>query len=132
MISENLHMKINDIRKLNLDRLIGNPGVHGRIAKFAHENDLDPSYISQLLNGHRNIGEKAAHTLEDKLKLPRGFLDRPLSEDAASEAAEAYAQELGDGAITLLNLYKAASPELRTAALRVLETPLHPYTAKPE
>jgi len=123
-------MNTNDIRRLNLDRLIGNHGVHGRIAQFAKANGIDPSYLSQLLNSHRNMGEKAAQTLEDALKLPRGSLDKPLNEEVANAAAEQIARDLGSEAITLLELYKAASPELRTAALRVLEIPLHPYIAK--
>ena len=34
------------------------------VADFCRSHDLDPSYISQLLNGHRNIGEKAARKIE--------------------------------------------------------------------
>ena len=43
----------NEERKANLKRLINNTGQS--VAEFCRENDLDPSYISQLLNGHRNI-----------------------------------------------------------------------------
>lgn len=125
-------MNTNDLRRINLDRLIGNHGVHGRIAEFAKANGLDPSYLSQLLNGHRNLGEKAARNIEESLSLPSGHLDKMLDEDAAQDTAQTIAAELGSDAVTLLELYQAASPELRTAALRVLETALHPYSPKPK
>lgn len=38
---------------------------------------LNPSYISQLLNGHKTIGEKAAKNLESKLGLRPGILLHP-------------------------------------------------------
>ncbi len=34
-----------------------------------------PSYISQLLNGHRGIGDDIATKIEDRLKLSPGYLD---------------------------------------------------------
>ena len=61
-------------RKVNLKRLISNTGKN--VAEFCRENDLDPSYISQLLNGHRNIGEKAARKIEEKARLEIGILDK--------------------------------------------------------
>lgn len=124
-------MNTFETRRLNLDRLIGNHGVHGRIAIFAKEHDLDASYLSQLLNNHRKLGEKAAHNIEDALKVPRGTLDKPLSAGRENSDASAIAKDLGDEAVTLLELYQAASPELRTAALRVLESHLHSHTVKP-
>lgn len=44
---------------------------------FAVKHDLDASYLSQILNGHRNLGEKAARTLETKIGLPEGTLVSP-------------------------------------------------------
>jgi transcriptional regulator with XRE-family HTH domain len=46
------------------------------IADFARKYLLDPTYISQLLNGHRSIGEKAARNLELKIGLEPDWLDR--------------------------------------------------------
>ena len=65
-------------RKTNLKRLINNTGKS--VAEFCRENDLDPSYISQLLNGHRNIGEKAARKIEEKANLKKGILDEAEKE----------------------------------------------------
>ncbi|MGS0736142.1 XRE family transcriptional regulator [Pseudomonas sp. GG8] len=49
---------------------------------FANQFGLDASYLSQLLNGHRKLGEKAAATLEAKIDLAPGTLVTP--EDSAS------------------------------------------------
>jgi phage gp37-like protein len=51
--------------------------------EFAELHDLDASYLSQLLNGHRTLGEKAAANLEKKIGLPEGSLvmpGRPLTQ----------------------------------------------------
>lgn len=43
---------------------------------FANEYGLDASYLSQILNGHRNLGEKAAANLERKIGLAPGSLSQ--------------------------------------------------------
>lgn len=45
------------------------------IAAFARHFSLDSTYISQLLNGHRNLGERAARKLEAALGQPPMSLD---------------------------------------------------------
>lgn len=54
----------------------------GGIAEFVRslkaeegESPLPQSYISQLLNGHRSFGEKAARKLERQAALAPGYLD---------------------------------------------------------
>lgn len=46
---------------------------------FANQHGLDASYLSQILNGHRNLGEKAAANLEEKIGLPSGSLVNPAA-----------------------------------------------------
>ncbi|UFH51350.1 S24 family peptidase [Pseudomonas sp. KNUC1026] len=50
---------------------------------------LDASYLSQILTGHRNLGEKAAATLEQKIGLPAGTLvsPAPASDVAPGDAS---------------------------------------------
>lgn len=55
--------------------------------EFAEAHDLDASYLSQLLNGHRKLGEKAARTLEIKIGLADGSLVSPPGEDSAAKAS---------------------------------------------
>lgn len=56
--------------------------------EFAEQHNLDASYLSQLLNGHRSLGEKAASNLEAKIGLPEGTLRVPLAnqQDSTSDA----------------------------------------------
>ena len=48
----------------------------GGIAAFARNyNGIDPTYISQLLNGHRSFGERAARNMEAKIGVKQGWFD---------------------------------------------------------
>ncbi|MDC5565523.1 hypothetical protein NRA69_17785, partial [Acinetobacter baumannii] len=72
-------MDISEIRKQNLRRIIDNAiskGLAKNDAEYCKKNDLEPSYISQLVNGHRNIGERSARNLEKKMGLDAGALDQ--------------------------------------------------------
>ncbi len=61
-------MDIYETRVWHLKNIIG----PNQIKDFANAFDLDASYLSQLLNGHRRMGERAAATIEEKIGLPRG------------------------------------------------------------
>lgn len=54
-----------DIRRQNLKKLIS--AYFKDQSDFADKADMDASYLSQMLNGHRNIGEKTARKIEHKL-----------------------------------------------------------------
>lgn len=47
----------------------------GGAAIFARLHSLDSTYISQLVNGRRSFGEKAARTMERAVGWPCGYLD---------------------------------------------------------
>lgn len=79
-------MDTSEVRVKNLADVIGNPGKHGEVAKFARKYDLDPTFIRQILSGHRNMGERAARNFEEKLGLDKGSLDRAENKDAAISA----------------------------------------------
>ncbi|WP_430318302.1 LexA family transcriptional regulator [Pseudomonas nitroreducens] len=66
-------MDMNQLRIEALKRLMG--GLTQ--AEFANRHDLNASYISQLLSGTRNFGERAARNMEEKIGLPAGTLSRP-------------------------------------------------------
>lgn len=48
--------------------------------EFADKYDLNASHISQILTGHRPLGERAAANLEQKLGLPSGTLVSPTND----------------------------------------------------
>lgn len=66
-------MDIQKLRVAALRRLIGTD----TLKDFAERNDLDSSYLSQILNGHRNLGEKAARNMEEKIGCKPGALVSP-------------------------------------------------------
>lgn len=77
-----------DTNKLRVDAL--KAVMAGASQKdFANLHGLDASYLSQILNGHRNLGEKAATTLEQKIGLAPGTLVSPTPGAAAAESAPA-------------------------------------------
>ncbi|MEB2328082.1 MAG: S24 family peptidase [Pseudomonas sp.] len=84
-------MDIYQSRIATLRALIG----ESSLKDFSDKHDLDASYLSQILNGHRNMGERAAANLEKKLALLPGTLTSPGSgdtPDAASAVFSATAQ----------------------------------------
>jgi SOS-response transcriptional repressor LexA len=70
---ENMRMDIKVIRIANLRELIRSRSDSA--ADFARTYGLDPSHISQMMNGHRGFGEKAARKIEAQVGLPSGSLD---------------------------------------------------------
>ncbi|MBJ9975293.1 helix-turn-helix domain-containing protein [Pseudomonas sp. S75] len=77
-------MDINEKRIATLRKLMGSLSQKD----FADAYDLDASYLSQLLNGHRKLGEKAALTLESKIGLAAGTLTSPQTEEPSNKAPD--------------------------------------------
>ena len=53
---------------------------------FARHYQLDATYLSQLLHGHRRIGERTARTLEEKLRWPRLAMAMDMGAGAQASA----------------------------------------------
>lgn len=67
---------MNDIRTKRLRQWLGE--FDGSIADFVRHYGMDKSkasYISQIMNGHRTLGERAARKLEADCGRPAGWLD---------------------------------------------------------
>ncbi|BAP80932.1 transcriptional regulator [Pseudomonas sp. MT-1] len=85
-------MDTSDLRKIRVRQLI-EQRFEGIAANFADAVNRTPSYVSRMLasNKHsRGIGEEMARSIEQKLGLDNGWLDRPLD---ASEAVPAKPKE---------------------------------------
>jgi hypothetical protein len=66
-------MNMQDNRVRNLKRFIES---HGNAAEVARKFDgIDASYLSQLLNRHRNFGERSARNIEELCGLENGYFD---------------------------------------------------------
>jgi SOS-response transcriptional repressor LexA len=74
-----------DINTVRLDALRREISHFPTLAAFARHYGLDSTYLSQLLNGHRNLGEKAARNLEVKLGWPPRSMDRPVDESGEED-----------------------------------------------
>lgn len=83
-----MHNRRMDINTIRLDALRREIRHFPTLVAFARKYGLDSTYLSQLLNGHRNLGEKAARNLEVKLGWPPRSMDRPL--DESGEEADGY------------------------------------------
>lgn len=82
----------SDARRTNLKAMVD---LHSSIAAFAKTYGVDPTYVSQMLNGHRSIGEKSARNMESKTGKPFGWMDTPHPTDAdSSPAATSPAQQM--------------------------------------
>lgn len=66
-------MTEHELRRRNLAALIGTE--RGAIADFAEKVGYSDGYISQLLSGHRNIGEKVARKIEKAIGVRTKLLD---------------------------------------------------------
>ena len=65
-------MDITEIRRANLKRLVD---ASSNQREFADKAGLAPAYVSQMVNGTRNIGEKTARKIEAAIGLDAGRLD---------------------------------------------------------
>jgi len=113
-------MNIHETRKYNLRHLIGDVSAHGAVSKFARDNNFDPTYIRQILNDHRKMGEKAARKFEKALKLEDGYLDRPIRLQINERAASYDAKPLSEEAIAIALAFEESTPDVQAAALRML------------
>jgi len=76
-----------DIREVRRERLRSFIKQFKSTADFAREFELEPSYLSQILTEHRNLGEKAARKLERSIGKPPKWLDIEEQSDLAAGAA---------------------------------------------
>ena len=63
------------IRRRNLKLLVDKAGGASPLSRLL--GYMGPSYVSQMLSGHRDITERAASTMEEKLALASGWMERP-------------------------------------------------------
>lgn len=66
---------IEDLRKRRIANLQTLVDQCDTPAAFARVYGCSPSFVSQVLSGARNIGEKLARDLESKMGVPPGWLD---------------------------------------------------------
>lgn len=101
-------MDISIIRRMNLKKFISeylDSGKYKNYAEFCTNKGLEASYLSQILNGHRNIGERSARNLELKIGLSQKSLDNPTTIQGIKEQLQN--QELPVKMIPILTMSQA-------------------------
>ena len=83
-------MDVHEARRLHLQRLI-DEFAGGEQKKFAKLAGCSVGYLSQVINGFRNLGPTVARRIEAALEQPRGTMDRDpreLPQEAVELARE--------------------------------------------
>ncbi|WP_244165671.1 LexA family transcriptional regulator [Metapseudomonas otitidis] len=97
------------MNQLRVDALIQVMAGHSQ-ADFAEMYDLNPSYLSQILSGHRSFGERAASNMEKKIGLEPGTLSRPPLPTEGSRQPQENVQgepiSLKDGRVPVVGMAK--------------------------
>lgn len=79
---------INKIRVSKLKELIKQAGGIAPFCKthlkYDDEKPINATFLSQIINGHRNFGEKAARNLEKKAGLRNNYFDSDEEDDLFS------------------------------------------------
>ncbi|GAB7529416.1 hypothetical protein PS3A_18250 [Pseudomonas sp. 3A(2025)] len=104
-----------DIKQLRIKALRHSMGDMSQ-KDFANLHGLDASYLSQLLNGHRNLGEKAAASLEVKIGLPSGSLVAPSADSGGEDNHQPVPKPLLDKKRLMETLGFITIPHLNVAA----------------
>jgi hypothetical protein len=110
-------MTIDEIRRANLLALIDERSF----SDFAAELDLDASYLSQIKTRHRTMGKKFARKIEDKLKLPGGWMDAAHLAGEGNEAGNLPLVVEDPSKLALLALFDALPKSEQVALLADLE-----------
>lgn len=67
---------LHEVRRQRLRELVDRM-ADGTIKDWCDMSGMSPSFIGNVLNGHKNLGERAARSIEKSLDLMPGFMDIP-------------------------------------------------------
>ena len=112
--------KNNSIPEKRTEKLKALIDQAGGLAKFARMYDgVDATYLSQLLNGYRNFGEKSARNMEARIGLPQGWFDHNAEQLHELPAiTDPYIKEI----VTLLENMDAQGKIEALGAIKVIAT----------
>lgn len=72
-------MENKEIRRLRLLELLKS---HGTLAAIGEKTETPANYLSTVKNREREMGDKVARRIEEKLGLPKGWMDRMDDQEA--------------------------------------------------
>ena len=124
MEMDSAQIRHHNFMKLFNDFIHDHPGEsqRGMLKMFAVRLELSDRYLSHIKCGRKNIGSTVARTIEERLELPRGWMDRqhgPGPVEPSSDPKEKLFIE------TALILYRTQPLEARDLMLNLLRERLH-------
>lgn len=116
---DNIHVKIQDVRRENLRRLIAER--HGNnVSAFAESIGKSQSQIADTIDGRKSFGEKVARNIEELAQLAPLSLDTAgTGAPALRESVAAYQVQVSKAALLLAAEIEKLDPPLR-ASVQVL------------
>jgi hypothetical protein len=120
-VIDNAHIRHRNFMKLFNDFMHAQPqsSRHGMLKRFAERLGFSERYLSHLKCHRKNIGTAVARTIEARLKLPYGWLDREH---------DLHAMPVDDReklfVATALSLFRAQPNEARDILMQLLRQSL--------
>lgn len=96
-----------------------NESRRGMLKAFAQRLDLSERYLSHIKCNRKNIGANLARTIEDRLRLPHGWMDQehPLFAMPVNDKEKLFVA-------TALTLFRAQPNEARKTLMHLFEQQL--------
>ena len=132
---DSAQIRHKNFRKLFDDFVRQHPGLPqcGMLKLFAQRLELSDRYLSHIKCNRKNIGNNVARTVEERLQLPRGWMDR--EHDAFNLPVDEKEKLFVETALSLFRAQPENARELMLDLLRQrLEAPpaqLHPKRRRP-
>lgn len=103
-----------EARRKALRALIGThvPGRFATQSEMAKALGFVEAHFSQMKTGNRTIGNTSVDRIEERLGLPRGYMDSPADDTQGAAAPKPTTSHEGNEAL-LLAAYRAASADAR-------------------
>ena len=122
MAMNSAQIRHNNFIKLFNDFIDSRPNApqRGMLKAFAEHLQLSDRYLSHIKCGRKNIGSNIARAIEERLKLPHGWMDR--EHDALKLPTDDREKLFLE---TALSLFRAQPVEARDLMLNLLRQRLH-------
>lgn len=70
------------LKRIRQERFKTNVSMAEALSGNEPDDVFSASFLSQIINGHRGIGDDVADKIEERLGLPQGYLDNPIDAGA--------------------------------------------------
>lgn len=104
-------VRVSKLRKL-VDEAGGPAAFARKYSRKDADKPIDETYVSQILNGHRAFGERAARNMERRAGLPSGYFDeQPMGPKVHPSGASAVG--VSDEALAVAREWDALPQSMR-------------------